>query len=124
MMSFNPIRHEWYQTDTHVIISLFCKYSKQVSVDFKPNSVDVDVDGNSLSFNNLFAAIDVDQSVHKVFSTKIEIKLLKEIAARWDDLERKQVVKTLEYPSSAKTKKDWSKEIQPEEDKVEGISVS
>ena len=121
MMTFAP-RNEWYQTDTHIIISVFHKNAQDVAVDFKPNSVSLLVDGNSVVFNNLFEEIDTSQSSHKVFGTKIEIKLLKANATRWEDLERKQIKQTLAYPSSSKSKKDWSKEIKPEEEKVEGTS--
>ncbi|KAI8930187.1 SGS domain-containing protein [Entophlyctis helioformis] len=90
------IRHEWFQTDTHVTVSVFIK-----NVD--PATLTVDMAARSLSLHIRPSAassetvVDFDPLAHpilpseskvEVLKTKIEVSLKKErIGLRWGDLE-------------------------------------
>uniref|UniRef100_A0A670YHK4 SGT1 homolog, MIS12 kinetochore complex assembly cochaperone n=1 Tax=Pseudonaja textilis TaxID=8673 RepID=A0A670YHK4_PSETE len=72
---------------------------------------------------HLLHSIVPEQSLFKVLSTKIEIKMKKPEAVRWDKLEASKP--THDYPSSSHYTKNWDKlvgEIKEEEknEKLEG----
>jgi len=87
------LRHEWYQTATHVYVSLFVKNvkSEQARFEIKEKSINVVI---KLSETNEFV-FDVDlcdkiipsESTTQILSTKIEIKLKKSNQAKWKTLE-------------------------------------
>ncbi|KAJ3321787.1 hypothetical protein HDV06_003936 [Boothiomyces sp. JEL0866] len=133
------IRHEWYQTDSHVIISIFIKNLKQdqVQVDFSDSSLTVtakmDASRESqVDFDPLFLPVDPSASSYEVLSTKIEVKLKKaNIGTRWELLQGQPsgLLTTMNtstsaahsYPSSAKNKVDFNAvDKAVEEDKLEG----
>jgi suppressor of G2 allele of SKP1 len=157
--------HEWFQTETHVTVSVFIKNVKKenVTVEIEPRAVRTSLFlscqcitlryGANKSFVQLNVAVklpgssevqvDFDladeivpaDSKYEVLSTKIEIKLKKSRAARWQTLENTGAnpVSTWDakveptsvpaaklYPSS-KGAKDWDKiGSGEEEDKLEG----
>lgn len=91
------IRHEWYQNNQSVIITL---YAKGVQKD--KTEVDIEEDSLSISFPHpsdlsssfsftldpLSALIDPSKSKHQVMSTKVEITLAKvEQGKKWANLE-------------------------------------
>jgi len=88
------IRHEWYQTQTHVVISVLAKGvpADAVSVSFERAAVDVTIrlPGSSSEYQlslSLFAPIAASECDHKVTETKVEIRLKKADALKWDTLE-------------------------------------
>ncbi|KAI8899573.1 SGS domain-containing protein, partial [Globomyces pollinis-pini] len=139
-MSTPTIRHEWYQTDSHVMISIFIKNLKadQVVVDIVDRSLTVSVklDGSresQLDFDPLFLPIIPAESSFAILSTKIEVKLKKaSMGTRWELLQGNgsDILSTMNssvndappaYPSSSKKKHDWNKlEKSVEEEKAEG----
>lgn len=143
--SQSRIRHEWFQTETHVTVSIFIKGARKedVSVDMESKSLNVSIK-NAGTSSGSEVQVDFDladnivpsESKHEVLSTKIEIKMKKEKPARWKSLEdtgngsavqawdvTANPAKTSAaklYPSS-KGDKNWDKiGVDQEEDKLEG----
>lgn len=133
------IRHEWYQTPTHVVITIFAKNVKQeqAQIEFHTQSLSVAIKTSESSEYLLDLAlcdeIDPSKSTTSYLSTKVEIKLAKLRQAKWVSLEQVEApfktvawddasnVNKAEYPSSNKIKKNWdliAKDI--EEEKLEG----
>jgi len=131
LQTLKAVKRDWYQTDTHVVITILIK---KVNVD----DVHIDYGKNSLKFAtkipnsndvvydlNLQLAKDIvkEQCVFKVTASKIEIKLRKAESYRWNSLEADesedsnvktfevapQVAPTVSYPTSSKKPKDWNK---------------
>jgi suppressor of G2 allele of SKP1 len=133
------VRHEWYQSENSVIVSIFIKNVKKETVDvyMTEHSVSVTVklptgSDYSLELDPLAHEIVPKESKYEVLSTKIEIKLKKANAGiKWGVLEGEDSLAgsisggggKLSYPSSAKHAKNWDaleKEISKEQDKPEG----
>eukprot|EP01104_Vermistella_antarctica_P008970 TRINITY_DN2296_c3_g2_i1.p1 TRINITY_DN2296_c3_g2~~TRINITY_DN2296_c3_g2_i1.p1 ORF type:complete len:380 (+),score=131.00 TRINITY_DN2296_c3_g2_i1:38-1177(+) len=130
-------RHEWYQSDSYVTISLFAKGIKKeaLTVNITDNNVCVDIalpeDGKTFTLDlDMCDMIVPAESKFELMSTKIEIKLKKKNVGSWSTLgpqgnvrgwDDTSSVNKSAYPSSAKKKVDWdavSKEA--EEEKLEG----
>uniref|UniRef100_A0A8C3YBG7 Protein SGT1 homolog n=1 Tax=Catagonus wagneri TaxID=51154 RepID=A0A8C3YBG7_9CETA len=136
----SKIKYDWYQTESQVIITLMIKnvQKNDVNVEFSEKELSALVklpsgDDYNLKLRLLHPIIP-EQSTFKVLSTKIEIKMKKPEAVRWEKLEgqgdvpnTKQFtadVKNL-YPSSSHYTRNWDKlvgEIKEEEknEKLEG----
>jgi suppressor of G2 allele of SKP1 len=128
------IRHEWYQNPTHVFINIFAKGVKQgdLSIDIEQKSVSVNI---KLSENNQYV-LDLDlaeavvpsESSYTIMSTKIEIKLKKEQALKWDTLEYTGSAKVHPWDSTVSTtpatsqRKNWDKLVKEEigDEKLDG----
>ncbi|XP_021569045.1 protein SGT1 homolog isoform X2 [Carlito syrichta] len=136
----SKIKYDWYQTESQVIITLMIKnvQKNDVNVDFSEKELSALVklpSGEDYNLKlTLFHTIIPEQSTFKVLSTKIEIKMKKPEAVRWEKLEgqgdvpkpRQFIadVKNL-YPSSSHYTRNWDKlvgEIKEEEknEKLEG----
>ena len=89
----SKIRHDWYQTQSEVVLSVLARNIPQekVSVDFSETEVDVTIklDGGSefLHTFTLFSKIIPGESKFTVGPAKIELKLKKAVAGKWDTLE-------------------------------------
>ncbi|XP_072119603.1 protein SGT1 homolog isoform X4 [Mobula birostris] len=132
------IKHDWYQTDSHVIITIMIKNANKddVKVEFAEKSVSASVKLSSEEeYNlklNLLHPIIAQCCAVKVLGTKIEIKMKKTEAIRWEKLEgiapdvkHFMPEQPQPYPSSSHYTKDWDKlvmEIKKEEneEKPEG----
>ncbi|KAL3879102.1 hypothetical protein ACJMK2_031415 [Sinanodonta woodiana] len=125
-----PIKkiYDWYQTGTHVIITVLQKNVKRedLSIDIHENSVSVTIQqssGSDFSLElDLAHPIVPEQSLYKVMSTKIEIKLKKKEGIQWTMLEgdgQKSSIKSFcmpdpvtdvkKYPSSSHHTRNWDK---------------
>ncbi|XP_075055888.1 protein SGT1 homolog [Mixophyes fleayi] len=132
-------RHDWYQTESQVIITVMIKnvQKEDVHIQFAERQLSVNVKLPSGENYDLilflFHYIVPDQSTFKVLSTKIEIKMKKTEVIRWDKLEGQadQQLKHFipesmhKYPSSSHYTKNWDKlvvQIKEEEknEKLEG----
>lgn len=90
-----PFRHEWYQNDTFVTISVFIKNVKKDAVEiiFTDKALSVSVkmptgSDYSLELDPLSHKVIPSESKYEVLSTKIEIQLKKEVfAIKWGALE-------------------------------------
>jgi len=92
------ISHDWYQTDKLVIVEVRIKGLKpeQVKVDFASNALSVTAklpvssasNGSEYSLElDLANEVVPEESIFKVLSTKLEIKLMKKDWIRWSALE-------------------------------------
>ncbi|KAM9320589.1 protein SGT1 homolog [Gastrophryne carolinensis] len=132
-------RHDWYQTESQVIVTVMIKnvHKDDIRIQFSERELNVNVNlpsGENYSLHLfLFHFILPEQSTFRVLSTKIEIKMKKTEAIRWDKLEGQadSQVKHFtpdafnKYPSSSHYTKNWDKlvvEIKEEEksEKLEG----
>lgn len=135
--SSSSVRHEWYQTHTHVIITVFAKNVKKdnLSVDVNDRQIKLhikDYQGLPYDLNlELAHAVVSQESNIKLLSTKIEIKLKKNEGIQWAKLEGSSEEEVLvaptanapvdakmAYPSSSHYAKDWDKieaEVKEEE---------
>ncbi|KAF9104851.1 hypothetical protein BGX27_009923 [Mortierella sp. AM989] len=86
-------RHDWYQTQTHINLSIFAKKvdSKSAIVKFKEREVNIDLkmpDGKRFKLDlPLFQPIDPDGSSFEVLGTKVEITMKKGNGISWATLE-------------------------------------
>uniref|UniRef100_A0A8D1PNB8 Protein SGT1 homolog n=1 Tax=Sus scrofa TaxID=9823 RepID=A0A8D1PNB8_PIG len=133
-------KYDWYQTESQVIITLMIKnvQKNDVNVEFSEKELSALVklpsgDDYNLKLRLLHPIIP-EQSTFKVLSTKIEIKMKKPEAVRWEKLEGqgdvpnpKQFIADVKnlYPSSSHYTRNWDKlvgEIKEEEknEKLEG----
>ncbi|KAG8520297.1 Protein SGT1, partial [Galemys pyrenaicus] len=136
----SKIKYDWYQTDSQVIITLMIKnvQKNDVNVEFLEKELSALVklpSGEDYNLKlRLLHPIIPEQSTFKVLSTKIEIKMKKPEAVRWEKLEGqgdvpkpKQFIADVKnlYPSSSHYTRNWDKlvgEIKEEEknEKLEG----
>jgi len=127
-----PVKREWYQSNTHVFITLFAKgvdqescradfQEKEISVVFPlPGSAEEEYQLNL----DLFDSVNPAGCKIEVSKVKVEVTLEKQnVSLHWKDLERKEaaVVEVPPdlpaYPTSSKQKRDWSqidREIEEE----------
>ncbi|KAI3636675.1 hypothetical protein MIR68_005364 [Amoeboaphelidium protococcarum] len=135
--SAQKIRHEWYQNDSQVVISVFAKKCKddQVKVEFQPKALTVTIklpeSEYVLDLEPLAHEVVPEESSYTIMQTKVEIKLKKQqIGISWGQLEGEDVPTVMAsvsndkppaYPSSSKKHVDWSSvEKSVEEEKPEG----
>ncbi|XP_049767000.1 protein SGT1 homolog isoform X2 [Schistocerca cancellata] len=137
--------HDWYQTETHVVVAILFKNtkfeSKSVKVEYGERMLSVTAKlENGADYNmelDLAHSIVPTQSTHKTFTTKIEIKMKKAADIRWSVLQGQPQYPEAavapipaailsagppKYPSSAPKSKDWdqvAKELDDNE-KPEG----
>lgn len=91
----SKIRHEWYQQNDTVIVSLFAKGipKDKAVVEIKGQSLEISFplptgSDYNFSLDPLFANIDPAQSSYKIMSTKAEFTLKKATAGqKWSSLE-------------------------------------
>ncbi|NWR64000.1 SGT1 protein, partial [Bucorvus abyssinicus] len=137
---FVYFRYDWYQTESQVIVTIMIKNAQKddISVQFSEKEMNASVRLPSGEDYNLklvlLHSIVPEQSTFKVLSTKIEIKMKKPEAVRWEKLEGqgdspklKQFTPDTQhlYPSSSHYTRNWDKlvvEIKEEEknEKLEG----
>jgi len=111
------IRHEWYQTASHVIVTLFVKNipKDKVKVEITPTSLSIsfpNARGSEFTFDIVPFAhkVSKEESSFRVLSTKLEVHLKKMEARQWNVLEVAEEIKPqgIEYPtSSRKGAKNW-----------------
>ncbi|NWW24235.1 SGT1 protein, partial [Falcunculus frontatus] len=132
--------YDWYQTESQVIVTIMIKNAQKddVSVQFLEKKMNASVrlpSGEVFNLKlDLLHSIVPEQSTFKVLSTKVEIKMKKPEAVRWEKLEGqgdspklKQFTPDTQhlYPSSSHYTRNWDKlvvEIKEEEknEKLEG----
>ncbi|NWW73695.1 SGT1 protein, partial [Climacteris rufus] len=137
---FFSARYDWYQTESQVIVTIMIKNAQKddVSVQFLEKKMNASVrlpSGEDFNLKlDLLHSIVPEQSTFKVLSTKVEIKMKKPEAVRWEKLEGQGESPKLKqftpdtqhlYPSSSHYTRNWDKlvvEIKEEEknEKLEG----
>ncbi|XP_071399066.1 protein SGT1 homolog isoform X1 [Centroberyx affinis] len=132
-----PVKHDWYQTESQVIVTIMAKNVPKdgVCVNFMERELSATVQLASLEdycLNlHLLYSIVPQQSTFKVLATKVEIKMKKTEAIRWETLEGEGQESNIkhftpnQYPSSSHYTRNWDKvvvDISEEEkkEKLEG----
>ncbi|KAH9178692.1 SGS-domain-containing protein [Lactarius sanguifluus] len=79
------IRHEFYETDEKLILTIFDRGADptQVNVKFEPRTVLYENGDKSLHFHPLKGQIDPEQSSFVVGKVKVELRLVKAAQGRW-----------------------------------------
>ncbi|CAD7691033.1 unnamed protein product [Nyctereutes procyonoides] len=117
----SKIKYDWYQTESQVIITLMIEnvQKNNVNVEFSEKELSALVklpSGEDYNLKlRLLHPIIPEQSTFKVLSTKIEIKMKKTEAVRWEKLEGQG---DNLYPSSSHYTRNWDKlagEVKEEE---------
>ena len=116
------IKHDWYQTESHVIIVILAKNVQEINVNFKQENLSLTAklsDGTDYSLEfHLAHHVVPEQCSYNKFPSKVEIKLKKQDGYRWQSLEgpmnhEKSLVphedQPPKYPTSCKKAKDWDK---------------
>ncbi|POY73280.1 hypothetical protein BMF94_3614 [Rhodotorula taiwanensis] len=123
----SKIRHEWYQTEREVVVSVFIRNVKQedLKVDLQDRALSLTVSlptGSDVVFDvdPLAHEIDTNASSYRVLRPKIELKLIKKSGGvKWNKLEGEDesLVKMAEpkadehpshaYPSSSRKQHNW-----------------
>ncbi|KAK4046798.1 Cochaperone protein [Microbotryomycetes sp. JL201] len=138
----SKIRHEWYQTDTDVVLSVFIRNVNEndMTLDLQPTSLSLNVKlatGSDLAFDldPLSHEIDPKASSVRVLQPKIEVKLAKkQVGVKWNKIEGQdegvsgQLASSNSssnahaYPSSAKKRTNWDQVVKEstEEDEMAG----
>ena len=116
------VRHDWYQTDDKVVITVMLKNAvdKKYECAILEDSLLLSAENYELKLD-LFGQIVPDKSSHKATPSKIEINLYKRDFLRWLALERKVEDPEPVIADKKKKPEDWdkiSKEIKDEEGEV------
>jgi len=129
------IRHEWYQTQTHVFVTIFSKNVKkeETILDIQKKSLSITIKlstSNEYQFDvDLSDEIVPEESTTSFLSTKVEIKMKKASPTRWKTLEDTgepvkawDSVSTAPPPVTSQKKKNWDKIVEEETqgEKLEG----
>lgn len=132
-----PVKHDWYQTESQVIVTIMVKNALKdgVFVSFAEKELSSKIQlpsGEDFILNfHLLHPISPQQSTYKILSTKVEIKMKKTEAIRWEKLEGEGQESNIkhftpnQYPSSSHYTRNWDKvvgDIKEEEkkEKLEG----
>ncbi|OAD53886.1 Suppressor of G2 allele of SKP1 like protein [Eufriesea mexicana] len=101
-MPIPKIKHDWYQTESHVVVPVLAKGAKNVKVIYEQRSLSVTAllpSGNEYSLElDLAHPIVTDQCSHKVDPSKIEIKLKKQDGIMWTTLEGNPIAQKTVQP--------------------------
>ncbi|GAA5840014.1 hypothetical protein JCM11251_006587 [Rhodosporidiobolus azoricus] len=124
----SKIRHEWYQTESEVVVSVFIRNVKEedLKVELHERSLSLTVKlptGSDVVFDldPLAHEIDVKQSKHRVLTPKIELTLKKkEGGIKWTKIEGEEGQEAAKmasgpsidkpshaYPSSSRKQHNW-----------------
>ncbi|XP_034039708.1 protein SGT1 homolog isoform X3 [Thalassophryne amazonica] len=131
------VKHDWYQTESQVIVTVMAKNVPKdgVCVNFTENQLSAVIQlasGETCNLNlHLLHPIIPHQSTFKILSTKVEIKMKKTDAFRWEMLEGEGHEPNIkhfdphQYPTSSHYTCKWDKiavDISEEEknEKLEG----
>lgn len=132
-----PVKHDWYQTESQVVVTIMAKNAKKedVTVIFGERELTAVVklaSGEDFCLKlHLLHPVVPQQSTYRILSTKIEIKMKKTAAVQWEKLQGEGTLSSVkhftpnQYPSSSHYTRNWDKvvgEIKEEEknEKLEG----
>ncbi|XP_037642680.1 protein SGT1 homolog isoform X2 [Sebastes umbrosus] len=130
-----PVKHDWYQTESQVIVTVMAKNVPKdgVCVNFMERELSATIklaSGENYNLNlHLMHPIISQQSNFKILTTKVEFKLKKTDATRWEKLEGEGQESNIkhfdpnQYPSSSKNACKWDKMVVDlgEEEKTEKV---
>eukprot|EP01105_Mastigella_eilhardi_P005500 TRINITY_DN17199_c0_g1_i1.p2 TRINITY_DN17199_c0_g1~~TRINITY_DN17199_c0_g1_i1.p2 ORF type:complete len:402 (+),score=132.41 TRINITY_DN17199_c0_g1_i1:87-1208(+) len=120
------VRHEWYQTPTHVIVEVFARGVKDqdLRVVFGERTLAVTLqlgEGREYALDfDLCGAVVPAESAWTIFAVKVEIRMKKQQPGPWAGLQA-SAIKSFK-PGHPGTKKDWDKiaRVEVADEKPEG----
>eukprot|EP01117_Protostelium_nocturnum_P004746 TRINITY_DN1721_c0_g1_i2.p1 TRINITY_DN1721_c0_g1~~TRINITY_DN1721_c0_g1_i2.p1 ORF type:complete len:351 (+),score=137.60 TRINITY_DN1721_c0_g1_i2:164-1216(+) len=129
------IRHEWYQTPTHVTVSVLCKNVKKedAKIQIKERSLLVELSlptGAEYQLDlQLEGSVDPNNTKISFLSTRIEIAMPKLKLLHWknlegsgDQTEYSNAQSSSSTTSSHKPKKNWDKILEDDKDEEQDIN--
>ncbi|XP_029309883.1 protein SGT1 homolog isoform X2 [Cottoperca gobio] len=130
-----PVKHDWYQTDSQVIVTVMAKHVPKdgVCVNFMEKELSATIQlasGENYNLNlHLLHPTVTQQSNFKILTTKVEFKMKKADAIRWEKLEGEGQESNIkhfnpnEHPSSSQDAGKWDKIVVgiSEEEKSEKL---
>ncbi|XP_030259592.1 protein SGT1 homolog isoform X1 [Sparus aurata] len=130
-----PVKHDWYQTESQVIITVMAKNVPKdgVCVNFMEKEVSATIQlasGDNFNLHlHLLHPIVPQQSNFKILTTKVEFKMKKTDAIRWEKLEGEGQESNIkhfnpnQYPTSSHLSRKWDKMVVDlsEEEKNENL---
>ncbi|XP_017275797.1 protein SGT1 homolog isoform X2 [Kryptolebias marmoratus] len=130
-----PVKHDWYQTESQVIVTVMAKNVPKdgVCVSFTERELSAKIQmasGDDYNFHlQLLHPIVPQQSCFKILTTKVEIKMKKTDAIRWETLEGEGQESNIkhfnphQYPTSSHYTRKWDKMVSDisEEEKNEKL---
>ncbi|XP_052792667.1 protein SGT1 homolog [Mya arenaria] len=133
------LKHDWYQTATHVMVNIFYKNCKQenANIEIQDRLLKADLilpngEPIELKFSPLAHPVNPSASSFKILKSKIEVKLKKMEGLQWKELEGEEELAPahpasdpMQYPSSSHYTRNWDKlskeaEKEEKEEKKEG----
>ncbi|XP_022610779.1 protein SGT1 homolog isoform X4 [Seriola dumerili] len=131
------VKYDWYQTESQVIVTVMAKNVPKdgVSVKFMDKELEAMIQlasGENYDFHlHLLHPIIPQQSTFKILTTKVEIKMMKTDAIRWEKLEGEGQESNIkhfnpnQYPSSSHYTCKWDKMVvdlgeEEKNEKLEG----
>ncbi|XP_076018404.1 protein SGT1 homolog isoform X2 [Genypterus blacodes] len=135
-----PVKHDWYQTESQVIITIMAKNvpKDSVCVNFSEKELYATIrlaSGEEYCLKlHLLHPVVPKQSNFKILTTKVEIKLKKTDAIRWEKLEGEGQDSNIkhftpnQYPTSSHHTRNWDKMVvaiseEEKSEKLEGDSA-
>ncbi|XP_051995340.1 protein SGT1 homolog [Xyrauchen texanus] len=129
------VKHDWYQTESHVAVTIMVKNVKKedLTVSFGEKELTAALklpSGEDYYLKvHLLHPVVPGQSTYKILTTKIEIKMKKTEAIRWEKLEGEGILPNVkhftpnQYPSSSHYTRNWDKVVGEikEEEKSENV---
>ncbi|XP_058489153.1 protein SGT1 homolog isoform X3 [Solea solea] len=129
------VKHDWYQTESQVIVTVMAKNVPKdgVCVNFMEKELSASIQissGENYSLHlHLLHPIIPEQSSFRILTTKVEIKMKKTDAIRWEKLEGEGQESNIkhfnphEYPSSSHLTCKWDQMVVDlnEEEKKENL---
>ncbi|XP_053186382.1 protein SGT1 homolog isoform X1 [Scomber japonicus] len=130
-----PVKHDWYQTESQVIVTIMAKNVPKdgVCVNFMEKELSATMQlasGENYDLHlHLLHPIVPEQSNFKVLTTKVEMKMKKTDAIRWEKLEGEGQESNIKhfnptlYPTSSLHSCKWDKVVEDisEEEKNEKL---
>lgn len=136
---FNRVKHDWYQTSTHVIITIYAKNVKEEDANIRISNSAVEValqleGGREFQLDlSLFDEVVASESSYRIVSVKVELKLKKaKPDVKWPGLEQTEggtpvawadtsAVDKSAYPTSSKKgPRNWDAIAKDDDEKLSG----
>lgn len=110
------IKHDWYQTETHVTVNVLIKHLEKdaIKVEFEDKYFKIHLPSNDGFELKLSKLITPSKCIYRVTPTKIELKLKKLNEENWTDLEEKKTQQAEVTTSNSKHKPNWDKIVETE----------
>lgn len=107
------IKHDWYQTESHVTVNVLLKNQDKVMVTFEEMFVNITLPSEDSFSLDLAKQIDPSKCTYRIKPTKIELKMKKLNEELWTNLEAKSNDPGVSLPQ-INTRCNWDKFVETE----------